>query len=152
VLKWFLILALPLTLGSKLIVRPDRRVPNEDVQQMVMEFLVRQHFTVASSDQPSEGKPMIRAGAGMCRMLVANSNPMAWDRDIIRRNATAADRVFVVFRGRIYKEQPTWLTVPYFLWSRLQREFGLRVHSPPVLVVMATANCDAERLPWSELS
>jgi hypothetical protein len=127
-------------------------VPNEDVQQKVIEFLVRQHFTVALSDQPSEGKPMIRAGAGMCRILVASSNPMAWDRDIIRHNATVADRVFVVFRGRTYKEQPTWLTVPDFLWSRFQRELGLRVRSAPVLVVIATANCDAERLPWSELS
>ena len=57
VLKWFIILALPLTLGSKLIVRPDRSAPNEtDVQQKVAEFLVRQHFTVALSDQPGEGQ------------------------------------------------------------------------------------------------
>ena len=151
VLKWFLILALPLTLGSKLIVRPDRRVPNEDVQQKVMEFLVRQHFTVASSDQPSEGRPMIRAGAGTCRMLVANSNPMAWDRDIIRRNETVADRVFVVFRGRTYEDQPTWLTVPYFLWSRVRRELGLGAHTAPLLAVIASPICDAERLPWAEL-
>ena len=83
VLKWFLILALPLTLGSKLIVRPDLSAPSEkDVQQKVAEFLVRQHFTVALSDQPGEGQVMIRAGAGACRMLVANSNPIAWDRDI----------------------------------------------------------------------
>ena len=94
---------------------------------------------------------MIRAAAGACRMLVANSNPIAWDRDVIRRNATVADRVFVVFRGRTYKEPPTWLTVPYYLWSRLQRELGLRVQAAPLLAVIATASCDAERLPWSEL-
>jgi hypothetical protein len=151
-LKWFLILALPLTLGSKLIVRPDRRVPNEDTQQKVIEFLVRQHFTVALSDQPIEGKPMIRASAGPCRILVANPNPIAWDSDLIRGMATAADQVFVVFRGRTYKEQPTWLTVPYFLWSRLQRELGLRAQAAPLLAVIATASCGAERLPWSELS
>jgi hypothetical protein len=127
-------------------------VPNEDVQQKVIEFLVRQHFTVALSDQPIEGKPMVRASAGPCRILVANPNPMAWDSDVIRGIATAADRVFVVFRGRIYKEQPTWLTVPYFLWSRLQRELGLRVQAAPLLAVIATESCGAERLPWSELS
>jgi hypothetical protein len=152
VLKWFLILALPLTLGSKLIVRPDRSLPNEtDVQQKVAEFFARQHFTVALSDQPIEGKPMIRASAGPCRILVANPNPIAWDSDVIRGMATAADRVFVVFRGRTYKEQPTWLTVPHFLWSRLQRELGLRAQAAPLLAVIATTNCDAERLPWSEL-
>jgi hypothetical protein len=151
-LKWFLILALPLTLGLKLIVRPDRHVASEtDVQQRVKEFFARQHFTVALSDQPVEGKPMIRASAGPCRILVANPNPIAWDSDVIRGMATAADRVFVVFRGRTYDEQPTWLTVPYFLWSRLQRELGLRAQAAPLLAVIATTNCDAERLPWSEL-
>lgn len=94
---------------------------------------------------------MIRAGAGACRILVANPSPMAWDNDAIRRHATAADRVFVVFRGRTYKDQPTWLTVPYYLWGRLLRELGLRAQGPPLLAVIATAGCDAERLPWSEL-
>ena len=95
---------------------------------------------------------MLRASAGPCRILVANSDPIAWDSDAIRRNAMAADRVFVVFRGRIYKDPPTWLTVPYFLWSRLERELGLRAQAAPLLSVIATASCGAERLPWSELS
>ena len=95
---------------------------------------------------------MLRASAGPCRILVANSDPIAWDSDAIRRNATAGDRVFVVFRGRIYKDPPTWLTVPYFLWSRLERELGLRAQAAPLLSVIATESCDAERLPWSELS
>lgn len=151
-LKWFLILALPLTLGSKLLVRPDLRAPSEkDVQQKVARFLGQQHFTVALSDQLGEGRIMIRAGAGACRMLVASSNPIAWDRDAIASNATVGDHVFVVFRGRTYKDQPTWLTVPYFLWSRLQRELGLRANTAPLLAVIATPSCDAERLPWSQL-
>jgi hypothetical protein len=37
---------------------------------------------------------MVRASAGPCRILVANSDPIAWDSDAIRRSATAADRVF----------------------------------------------------------
>jgi hypothetical protein len=153
VLKWFIILALPLTLGSKLIVRPDiRRGPNEtEGQQKVAEFLVRHNFTVASSNRANEGVPIIRAGAGMCRILLATTSPIASDRDVIRRYATVTDRVFVVFRGRTYEEQPTWLTVPYFLLARLQRELGLWVQATPLLTVIATPSCDAERLPWSEL-
>ena len=152
-LKWFLILALPLTLGLKLVVRPDRSVASAaDVQQTVAEFFLRQRFTVATSDQVGEGQVMIRAGAGACRILVANSSPIAWDSAAIRRNATADDRVFVVFRGRTYEDQPTWLTVSYFLWSRVERELGLRAQAAPLLSVIATAGCGAERLPWSELS
>jgi hypothetical protein len=152
-LKWFLILALPLTLGLKLIVRPDLSVASEtDVQQKVAEFFRRQHFTVALSDRTGEGQHMLRASAGPCRILVAKSDPMAWDSAAIRRNATDGDRVFVVFRGRTYEDQPTWLTVPYFLWSRLERELGLRAQAAPLLSVIATAGCGAEQLPWSELS
>ena len=151
-LKWFLILALSLTLGLKLIVRPDKSAPSAtDIQQRDADFLVQQRFTVALTNQRGEGQPMLRASAGACRILVANSNPMAWDRDVIGRNATGADRSFVVFQGRVYKEQPTWLTVPDFLWSRLQRELGVRVHPAPLLAVIATASCNAEHLPWSEL-
>jgi hypothetical protein len=152
-LRWFLILALPLTLGLKLIVRPDRSAASvPDVQQQVAEFFSRQHFTVALPDRTAEGQYMLRASAGPCRILVANSDPIAWDSNAIRRSATAADSVFVVFRGRTYEDQPTWLTVPYFLWSRLQRELGLPANTAPLLSVIATAGCGAERLPWRELS
>jgi hypothetical protein len=148
-LKWFLILALPLTLGLKLVVRPDRSVASEaDVQQKVAEFFRRQHFTV----DRSEGQYMLRANAGPCRILVARSDPIAWDSAAIRRKATDGDRFFVVFRGRTYEDQPTWLTVPYFLWSRLERELGMRAEAAPLLSVIATAGCGAERLPWGELS
>ncbi len=152
-LKWFLILALPLTLGLKLVVRPDRSVASEtDVQQKVAEFFRRQHFAVALADRTGEGQYMLRASAGPCRILVARSDPMAWDSAAIRQNATDGDRVFVVFRGRTYEDQPTWLTVPYFLWSRLERELGMRAEAAPLLSVIATASCGAERLPWGELS
>ena len=53
---------------------------------------------------------MVRATAGACRILVVKASPDGSDRDQIRRQATAADTVFVVFGGRIYAEQPTWLT------------------------------------------
>jgi hypothetical protein len=152
-LKWFLIVALPLTLGLKLVVRPDLSVASEtDVQQKVAEFLRRQHFAVALADRTGEGQYMLRASAGPCRILVARSDPMAWDSAAIRRNATDGDRFFVVFRGRTYDDQPTWLTVPYFLWSRFERELGLRAQAAPLLSVIATAGCGAEELAWSELS
>jgi hypothetical protein len=152
VLKWFLVLALPLTLGSKLLARPDLSTPSEkDVQHRVAVLHVRQQIKVALVTQTGEGQIMLRAGAGACRILVANSHPIAWERDAIRRNATDADRVFVVFRGETYNDQPTWLTVPYFLWMRLQRELGLPARPAPLLAVIASPSCGAERLPWGEL-
>jgi hypothetical protein len=152
-LKWFILLLLPLTLAWKLAARQgdSSELYERDVQRKVAEFLVRQHFTVAASDKIEEGQPTIRASAGLCQLLVTKSPAMGWDRDLVRRYTTPGDRVFVVFDGRVYAEQPTWLTVSDFLWARLRRELGLKAQATPVLAVIASANCDAERLPWHEL-
>jgi hypothetical protein len=76
---------------------------------------------------------------------------VGWDRDLIRRYADTEDRVFVVFRGRTYSDQPTFLTVFDALWSRFRRELGIRVWPNPVLAVVARISCDAERLLWVQL-
>jgi hypothetical protein len=153
VLKWGVLLLLPLTLGWKLAVRPvdSGDLKEKETQLKIAEFLVRQRFAVAAPEKVQEGQPAIRATAGPCRLLVAKSPSMGWDRDLIRRYATAADRVFVVFAGKIYAEQPTWLTVPDFLWARFRRELGMSAQPTPVLAVIATTTCAAERLPWKEL-
>jgi hypothetical protein len=153
VLKIALPVLLLVTLGWKLAVRPGG--PNElsegAFQHRVAEFLVRQRFSVTISEKFAEGQPAVRATAGSCRILVAKSPAMGWDRDLIRRHATPTDQVFVVFRGRVYADQPTWLTVSDFLWTRFRRELGLTAQSSTVLAIIATTNCDAERLPWAEV-
>jgi len=58
----------------------------------------------------------------------------------------------VVFGGVIYPEQPMWRTVPDFLWSKLLSKLGFNVHSTPVITVLEGPNCNAERLPWNEVS
>jgi len=84
-------------------------------------------------------------------MLVIRSPVLGWDHDTVRRLATAADQVLVVFRGKVYEELPSWLVASDFLWSRLRRELGLKYESNPVFTVIATTSCDAERLPWDQL-
>lgn len=149
----FLLGILALTLGWKLAVRAGRPADfNERAFQLQMaEFLNRQRFTVTTAEKVEEGRPSISATSGSCRVLVARSPAMGWDRDLIRRLASPADEVFVVYRGRIYAEQPTWLTVPDFLWSRFKRELGISSQPPPVLGIIATRGCGAQELPWSEV-
>ena len=155
VLKWGVLLLLLFTLGWKLAVRPgdsgELKEKEKETQVKIAEFLVRQRFAVAVSEKMDEGRPAIRATAGACRLLVAKSPALGWDRDMIRRNATLADEVFVVFAGRVYAEQPTWLTVSDFLWARLRRELGVNAQPTPVWAGIATTTCAAERLPWKEL-
>ena len=122
----------------------------EEVRLDIAEFLNRQHFVVEVSDAV-EGQPTIRATAGDCRMLVVESPAAGWNSNMLQLYTTAADRSFVVYRGRVYANQPTWLTVSDAVWFRVRRELGLKVRTMPILAIIATASCDTERLPWNEL-
>ena len=150
VLKLFVLLVLvALTLGLKWAAAVSE--PNvKDAQLSVAEFLARQHFAVSVPEKASEGWTTIRATTPGCRMLVTNSPVLGWDRDVVARSATAGDRVFVVYRGRVYAERPSWLIASY-LWSRLLRELGVKVQPTSLLAVVAATSCDAERLPWDQL-
>jgi hypothetical protein len=158
-LRWlfpllFLLVLVPVSVGWKLAVQRDNSEglrEREDYLRMA-EFLVRQHFTVSVDQKLEAGVPKIQATAGACRVLVAKSAPDGSDRDRIRGYKTAADTVFVVFGGRTYAEQPTWLTTFDSLWSKFRGELGFDAHATPVFVVIATNSCGAERLPWQQLS
>jgi len=151
-LKWVVLLLLVLTLGWKVTARYGAAAnpPGPDTRQGLAEFLRRQHFQVSLSPDAREGEPSIKASAGSCRLLIAESPPLGWNSDLVRHFAAEADRVFVLFQGQIYAEQPTWMTVPSYLWGRFRRELGFRVDPAPVFAVIASPVCDAERLPWPQ--
>ena len=157
-LRWLfplllLLVLVPLSFGWKLSVQRDGSSGLEERGDYlkVAEFLVRQHFSVSVAEKLETGQPTIQATAGACRVLVAKSGSEGSDRDRIRSYATAADTVFVVFGGRTYAEQPTWLTTFDSLWSKFRRELGFDAHATPVFVIIATKSCGAEHLPWHEL-
>jgi hypothetical protein len=147
-----LLVFLSLTLAWKVIARatPYEQPTDRSYQVGVAEFLARQHFTVSMMERPEQGKPAVTASSGSCRILVIRSPALGWDRDLVRRYADAEDQVFVVFRGRIYSDQPTFLTVVDALWSRFQRELGFRASPSPVFAVVARTGCEADRLPWEK--
>ena len=153
-LKWLvLVVLLAFSLGWKVAARSiaGEQPTERNIQVAVAEFLARQHFDVSMLERVEEGKPAIAASSGSCRILVAKSPALGWDRDLIRRYADAEDQIFVVFRGRTYSDQPTFLTVFDALSSRFRHELGFRASPHPVLAVVAKINCDAEHLPWDQL-
>jgi len=157
-LRWLfplllLLVLVTLSFGWKLAVQRDGSggLKERDDYLKVAEFLVRQRFTVSVAEHLEPGAPKIQGTAGACRVLVAKSSPEGSDQDRIRRNATAADSVFVVFGGKTYAEQPTWLTTFDWLWSKFRGELGLEAHATPVFVVIATKGCGVEQLPWHQL-
>jgi hypothetical protein len=148
-----LLVLVPLSFGWKLAVQRDDSsgLRERDDYLRVAQFLARQHFTVSIAEKLEEGAPKIQGTVGTCRVLVAKSGSEGSDRDRIRRNATAADTVFVVFRGRTYGEQPTWLTTFDWLWAKFRRELGFNAHAMAAFFVIASKSCGAEKLPWHQL-
>jgi len=148
-----LLLFLSVTLAWKVIARatPHEQPTERSIQVRVADFLARQHFSVSILEHAEQGKPAVAASAGSCRILVIKSPAVGWDRDLVRRYAEAQDQVFVVFRGRIYSDQPTFQTVFDALWSRFLRELGFNTWPSPVFAVVARSGCEADRLPWDKL-
>jgi hypothetical protein len=147
-LKWFLVLLLLVSLVWKSAIRIDY---SSSFENSVSTFLARNHFIVVVSEEMFPGKLVFRASRAACRMLLTQVSPRGWERDSIYNSATAAEQVFIVFGGKIYAEQPMWLTAADFLWYKFRIELGLKVRPTPVIAVIAAKSCAAERLPWHEL-
>ena len=71
---------------------------------------------------------------------------------VVRRQASAGDEVFVLYRGKIYDEQPTLRTVSDFLWGRVLRELGISSAERAVYAIISPKSCNATVLPWDELA
>jgi hypothetical protein len=131
----------------KLAGRPD---DPSDLKDSIVGFLARHHFDVVVTNESLNRMPMIRATAGSCSMIVVRSSAYGWSQDMIRSMA-GQDRVFVVFAGRVYAEQPVLMTLLAQLWSKFLREIRVVRDVAPVIAVIAPPQCEAERLPWNEL-
>ena len=143
-LKWFVALLLPLTLAWKVsVVAHDD--PNELASE-IMQFLSHQAFDVVLTELDS--MPVVQATSGSCNILIVQVEPDGSSQDQVRGLATTGDHVFIIFRGRVYAQQPVLLTVTNTLWSRSLRKLGLMRRIAPVLAAVASASCDIEQLPW----
>jgi hypothetical protein len=150
-LKWLIAVILPLTLAWKLTVAADT---NDHLEHDIIVFLTRQGFhAVATEDMSTEdvNLPGIQAVSGACQIRVMRVSYDGANRDMVRNLVAANDRLIFIHRGKAYREQPVLLTVLDQIWTRSLRKMGLADHDPPVLAVVAPAQCDAEKLPWEQL-
>lgn len=148
VFKWFFALALLLSIAWKIAVSSDNL---NDAKDGLVEFFERDHFNVVVAQQTMDIS-ILQANSASCRLQVARVSPDGRDRDLIRDLAKDADRLFFVFRGRVYTRQPIFWTVVDDFWSKRLRELGFIKHIIPVIAVAVYSPCDAENLPWNELS
>jgi hypothetical protein len=99
-----------------------------------------------------DSMPIFRATSGSCRILVAKVEPDGSEQDLVRNLATATDRLFIIFRGKVYTQQPVLLTVTNYLWSRFLRKLRLMRRVTPVIAAVASPSCDIEQLPWGTVT
>jgi hypothetical protein len=117
----------------------------------LVDFFQRNHFEVSATDQIVHDLPVLRAKMNSCTLQIVRLTPNGSDRDLFRHLAVGADRAFVVFRGKVYAQQPIWWTVLDDVWSRHLRELGMSNRVTAVIAIAANSSCKAERLPWDEL-
>jgi hypothetical protein len=146
-IKWCFGVILLLSITWKIAIPPENP---SDLEESLVGFFERNHFSVTVSDRIVNHSRLIQANAESCHLRIASLTPDGSNLNLIE--ALFGDRLFVVFRGQVYEQQPISWTVLSYLWSRVFRELGFIRHISPVIAVAANSSCDAERLPWNELA
>ena len=146
--KVLLTVALATSVSWKIVVATEHQT---DWRNGLVEFLEHNHFNVVMSEPPATDVPMIQASRASCRLQIAQLASDGSNQGVIRDLFTATDRLFFVFRGRLYSQPPIfWIQIDD-LWSARLRELGLIKQITPVIAVGANAACNSEQLPWGEL-
>jgi hypothetical protein len=140
--------ALVVGVAWKIAVATERPI---DWRNDLVEFFERNHFNVVVTAQLGTDVPIIQANTNSCRLQIAKLAPDGSDQGLIRDLFVSTDRLFFVFRGRVYTQQPIFWTQVDYLWSERLRELGLIKQITPVIAVATNTSCKAEQLPWGEL-
>lgn len=149
--KSFIAILLPLTLAWKL-ASAGYAEDTTTLKSKIVEVLTQHQYKVAISEPPL-GAMLIDATRGACRLTIAQASSFGEDRYYIRHLlGNVAKTNFVVFQGKVYKEQPVWATAASELWSQFLRKLGFARNVPVVLAIAATTACDAKNLPWNAVS
>jgi hypothetical protein len=141
-------LLLALTVGWKVALSITDN-PDDNFKPILVEFLVRHHFAISEA-KDTDFMSTLKAVAGDCRLLVTRTDAQGTNHDIIQDFVSADDDLFFVFRRAIYTSLPTRSIVTEQYWSRFLRKMGFEHPDTPILAVVASARCNAERLPWHE--
>lgn len=143
-----LIVSLSLKLHGALRSADDGAV---DPTQEIVAFLARAGFESGEANSDVD-LFSVSASSGDCQLLVAVLSPQGWHSDVIERLTPPNGRLFVLYDGEIYPNQPVLRTrindiLDRTIWSNISGRV-----SRPVIGVVASQDCDIGKLRWSELA
>ena len=148
IFRCVIVVVLAVSICWKFAISSDREDHTKD---NIVNFLTINQFEVSSTDQTASSFPVLRATSRSCTLKIVRLAPNGSDGDLFRHISLGADRTFVVFRGRVYAQQPIWWTLLDDIWSRHMREIGFSERVAAVFGIAASSSCEAEQLPWDEL-
>jgi hypothetical protein len=92
--------------------------------------------------------PLLPVHKPGCSMLIASVSPLGWHRDVLSRIVRPHERLFFVYRGEVFGEQPVWRTSARYHWDRVLSYAGLAGPDEPVLGVIAGRSCGYGPVDW----
>ena len=124
--KAILALTLALTLSVKIAVGPTIAGIGATTrgEAPMAAFLERHGFNVGAP-LPNIDPPMIPASKAGCTYRITQVDPGGVLRDVLAQLAGPSERLFFVFRGKVFVSQPTWATFLDYKWRRLLGYVGL---------------------------
>jgi hypothetical protein len=138
-------LGLKIILGSRNLDTLDTAVESSS---RISALLAKEGFAV-TVDRPSEGFSWpIEASNGGCRLRFA---PLAADGSTlnqVRSHVARGEGFFVVFDGRLYRDQPVFWTALFNIAPTLRNALGLKNKQMTPLALDASGDCKVESLPW----
>jgi len=147
--KCSMAILIAVTLGLKFRTKPENL---DYLRESTVRFLEQQRFHVVETELANQGMPILQATSGDCRLAVMRVSSLAWDRVMILGIAQEGDTIFSVFDGKVYSERPRWQSLTSYYWSKTLWGLGLAEHTTYVLSVIENATCNAQSLPWQDLS
>ena len=148
--KFFLAVALALTLALKLLLYREPAPADDDVLGKTVAAFLLQHGFESRLDKRVDGV-FIHANAGKCRMLISEAVPQGWNRSSIELWAKSVGRLTYVFDGAVHVNAPFLVPMLDEYWTRVRIKMGVSPNRHPILAVAASDDCAVEALPWWKL-
>lgn len=114
-----------------------------------IELLLKQHSFQVSQYAPDNDLTWVSGVEGDCRIMIAAVAPQGWHRALVAQMAIGK-RLFYLFDGHVYTEQPIFRTRSYHYWRKLNQYLGLSPQNLPVLAIVMASTCQG--VPLTQLA
>jgi hypothetical protein len=142
-LEYSLAAALALTLAVKFATGPTvSSVALEVEENFRLVAILEANGFIVEPYLADMNPPMVPAHKPGCRVLAGRASPLGWHRGVLASLVQSDERLFFVFGGQTYNEQPVLRSILAYHVARIRAYFGLPGTDEPVIAVIAEPGCN----------